>query len=177
MSNDNIESIDGYTYPEKLAFVSKGLMAPEEIGVATAEEAQALQVMPDAPKEAFLGDFCTFEVSEVPLKLRAVWAKQDNKILPFDEEKWMEENKETHVLQGRLRCGNVASMIEQTYSDVVGGFSSMLEGAAVILRKMKEAHDKGEFNPPKDKDPLIKQNEEREIRPSPDSTDGAAGSV
>lgn len=155
---NNPEPNNGYTYPEKLALVSRGLMAPEEVGCATAEEAQALQVMPDPPKQAFLGDYCQFEVSEVPLKLRCLWAKQDSKIINgFDEEDWMEKNKGTHLLQARLRCGNVGTMLEQTYTDVVAGFALMLAAASEVLTKMKESYDKGEMNPPVKEDPLQAQ--------------------
>lgn len=157
MSNP-IEPTDGYTYPEKLALVSNGLMAPETVGCANAEEAQALQVMPDAPKQPHLGDFCTFEVSEVPHKLRALWAKQDSKIInTFDEAAWLETNKDTHLLQARLRCGNVATMIEQTYTDVVLGFAAMLKNAGVLLETMKAQFDTGNFTPPTCKDPLLQQ--------------------
>lgn len=154
MSNE-IEPTNGYTYPEKLSLVANGMMAPEEVGCATIEEAQALTVMPPAPKQAHLGDFCTFEVSEVPHKLRALWAKQESKIInAFDDEAWMEVNKDTHLLQARLRCGNVATMLEQTFADVVLGFASMMDSASKVLLKMKESFDKGEFNPAVSKDPL-----------------------
>lgn len=155
--NDQNVPLDGYTYPEKLMLVSQGLMAPEEIGVATAEEAQALQVMKDPPKQAFLGGYCTFEVSEVPLKLRALWAKQDSKIIPFNDEEWIEANKDTHRLQVRLRCGTVATMLDQTFDSVLGGFVAMLHNAGDLLAKMKETYEKGPVMLKEGKDPLIEQ--------------------
>ncbi len=155
--SEALEPKDGYTYPEKLALASKGLMDPKEVGCATAEEAQNLQVMKDPPKQAFLGDYCTFEVSEVPLKLRALWAKQDSKIINvFDEEKWLEENKGTHRLQARLRCGNVATMMEQTYTDLVGGFIQMLASASTVLEGMYEKYKQQVLTPPVMEDPLAK---------------------
>lgn len=160
MSQDLTLNPEGYTYPEKLAMVSQGLMAPEAVGVSSAEEATQLQVMDAPTKTPFLGDFCTFEVSEVPQKLRALWAKQDRKVIEAGddfEEKWLAENKETHLLQARLRCGNVATMLEQTVTDVVGGFAVMLENAAGVLRQMKERFDKGDFAPPERKDPLLER--------------------
>lgn len=151
----SLEPKDDYTYPEKLDLVSRGMMAPEAVGVASAEEAQKLMVMPDAPKTPKLGDFCTFEVSEVPHKLRMLWAQQDTKIInAFDEEAWQKEFGETHLLQARLRCGNVATMLEQTYTDVVLGFAAMLEGAGQVLSKMKEQFDKGNFARPARKGPV-----------------------
>lgn len=158
MSNDLTIKPDEYTYLEKLSMVSSGLMAPEEIGVASAEKAQALQVMDAPPKIPHLGDFCTFEVSEVPFELRKRWAQQDTKIInAFDEEAWLEQNKGTHLLQARLRCGNVATMLEQTVTDVVVGFATMLANAGMVLNQMKERFDKGDFAPPVRKDPLLEQ--------------------
>lgn len=158
MSNDLTIKPDEYTYPEKLAMVSQGLMAPEEVGVANAEEAQALQVMDAPPKQPHLGDFCTFEVSEVPIELRKLWAKQESKIIiAFDEDAWQAEHGGTHLLQARLRCGNVATMLEQTVTDVVAGFAAMLANAGMVLNQMKERFDKGDFAPPVRKDPLLEQ--------------------
>lgn len=142
MSDTTLAPQDTYTYPEKLQLVARGLMDPKEVGVVSQEEAMGkiLNVVPEEKKAPFLGDFCTFEVSEVPLDLRRHWAKQDTTIVgAFDPETWDAENKNTHRLQARLRCGNINAMLEQTVrDDAVEGFILLLTAGAAALRKMRE---------------------------------------
>lgn len=152
------ENPNDYTYAEKLQLVAQELMDPKEIGITTAEEAQNLIVLKSPGPTPHLGDFCTFEVSEVPHALRAKWAKQDRKLVEVGdnfEADWIEANKDNHLLQARLRCGNVGHMLEQTVSDVVLGFAAMLAQAGGLLELMKKRFDEGNFAPPVKKDPLL----------------------
>lgn len=157
MSNDLTIKTNEYSYAEKLNMVASGQMAPEEIGVATAEDAQKLMVLDAPPPGPHLGDFCTFEVSEVPHALRAKWAKQERKIIEAGdfEADWIEKNKDNHLLQARFRCGNISMMLEQTVTDVVRGFAQMLAQAGGVLDEMKTRYDAGNFTPAQHKDPVL----------------------
>ncbi len=107
-------------YEAKLAMVATGMMDPKEIGLATAEEAQ-LKIMPDPEKVAMLGDFVTFEASEVPLELRAKWDQDQSKIILSKSEAadardaYVEENKDSMLIQCRLRCGTLLGTFQQEY--------------------------------------------------------------
>jgi hypothetical protein len=150
MSNDITKYDDkdkgGYSYAEKLKMVAEEQMDPKEIGLASADDAK-LQIMPDAAPKRQLGDFITFEASAVPLDLRAQWAYSEEKIIPPDKAAWIaewkEKNKDSIVLQSRVRCGTALATAGRTVSDMVLGFCVMLEDAAALIRKEYEEENAG----------------------------------
>ncbi len=107
-------------YEAKLAMVATGMMDPKEIGLATAEEAQ-LKIMPEPDKVAMLGDFVTFEASEVPLELRAKWAQDATNIvlaksdMMDQRDAWVKEHADSMLIQCRLRCGTLLGTFQQEY--------------------------------------------------------------
>lgn len=136
----------GYTYEEKLAQVAMGNMDPKEIGLADAAEAQAL--IGKNPKPRKLGKYITFEASPVPLEIRGEWAYSELTIIPSDKvawiEEWKEKNKDTFNIQFRLHCGNVAYQAGQSFTNEVLGFATLLEEAAIIIRKEYEREKQAE---------------------------------
>lgn len=138
-----------YTKEEKLALVADGLMAPEEVGLVSAEEAH-LQLMPEAEREVVFGNELFLQMGVIPLELRAEWAYDENKIIlaPADKtawiEEWIGENKKTYRIQGGLRCGSLQGKFERTFRDPVIGLAQMLRVAADML----EAKYAGEPSPP-----------------------------
>lgn len=104
----------------KLAMVAAELMDPKEIGLSTAEEAK-LQIMPPAEKVGMLGDFVTFEASEIPLELRAKWAQDADKVILTKSEAvnhrdaWIEAHANSMLIQCRLRCGTILGTFQQEY--------------------------------------------------------------
>lgn len=128
-----------FTPEEKMALVAAGAMAPEEVGLASAEEAQ-LQLAPEA-KEIKFGDEVEFAAGIVPLVLRAQWALKDTKIVlaPADKDAWIEEwiaeNKNSFLIQGRMHCGNAMAQFERTYKDPILGLAAMLRLCAEMLEK------------------------------------------
>lgn len=121
-----------YTQEEKLALVADGLMAPEEAGLASAEEAH-LEIAPeDKPKPDF-GDSIMLQAGVIPIELRAQWAYQETKIIlaPSDKTAWIKdfikENSDTYRVQGAMRCGNLEAKFERTYTDPVLGLASILQ--------------------------------------------------
>lgn len=126
-----------FTPEEKLMLVEKGMMDPKELGLPgrDVEENPNLQVLPDAPKRPVFGTTVLFRAGVVPLKLRALWAKQENKILPFDESGWMEEHKNEFPVQSELHCGNLFGKFAQTFLDPVLGLVQMMRQAADKLEK------------------------------------------
>jgi hypothetical protein len=135
MSNQDPQG-EGFSYDEKLALVANEMMDPAEIGLASAAEAR-LKVMPEPEPQPTLGDPINFRASEVPLQLRALWAKQESKIAPFDEEGWMRENAHTHRIQAELRSGNMVGRLERTVTDPIDGFILLMEDAVEQLKKVR----------------------------------------
>lgn len=126
------ELTENYTPEEKLMLIDKGLMDPKELGLAGAdvEANPQFEVLPDAPKRAVFGTTLLFRAGAVPLELRALWAKQENKIIPFDEEAWKEEHKNEFPIQAELHCGNTLCKFGQSFQDPVLGLVAMLREAA-----------------------------------------------
>jgi hypothetical protein len=132
----------GYSYAEKLEAVAAGNMAPEEIGMASAEEAQ-LQIVPDSKRKPVFGTTMMFRAGVVPLELRAFWAEQEykeaRKIISsetnFDKEAWMEANKNEFPIQGDLICGQAAAKFARKFKDPILGMCEMLRVAATMLEK------------------------------------------
>jgi hypothetical protein len=132
-----------FTYEEKLALVSQGLMDPKEIGVTpvvgeNTDQATIDKTLPDPKKKPELGKYVVFQAAEVPLDLRAEWARMDTKILPFDKEEWKQQHKDEHILQAKCQCGTAAFNIENKVTDVVLGLCNLLEGAAAHIREFYE---------------------------------------
>jgi hypothetical protein len=132
----------GYSYAEKLEAVAAGNMAPEEIGMASAEEAQ-LQIVPDAKRKPVFGTTMMFRAGVIPLELRAFWAEQEykeqRKIISsetnFDKEAWMKANENEFPIQGDLICGQAAAKFGQKFKDPILGMCEMLRKAADMLEK------------------------------------------
>lgn len=132
----------GYSYAEKLEAVAAGNMAPEEIGMASAEEAQ-LQIVPDSKRQPVFGTTMMFRAGVVPLELRAFWAEQEHKqarkIISsdsnFDKEAWMKANANEFPIQGDLICGQAAAKFAQKFKDPILGMCEMLRKAADLLEK------------------------------------------
>jgi|SRR5882724_499092 len=130
----------GYSYAEKLEAVAAGNMAPEEIGLASAEEAQ-LQIVPDEKKKPVFGTTMMFRAGVVPLELRAFWAeqeyKQERKIVSadstFDKDAWMKEHENEFPIQGDLICGQAAAKFSRNFKDPILGMCQMLRVAADML--------------------------------------------
>lgn len=129
---------DTFTEAEKLALVAANMMAPEAVGLTSAEEAQ-LQILPPALKELKLGKGLRLECWVVPAEIRAEWAYTDTKIIlsPAEKANWIEEwlvkNRNTFLVQARLHCGNGHMEFEQLYKDEVLGLAAMLKIASERL--------------------------------------------
>lgn len=127
----------GYSYAEKLALVAQEAMAPEEIGLVSAEQAKDII----EPPKRKLGDFLTFEVSEVPKDLQALWAYQESKIVLDNEAKqaymdnWKKEHEGEIRLQGRVRSGTALAQLDLKVTDKIEGFCLLMEQAAEIVRE------------------------------------------
>jgi hypothetical protein len=125
-----------FTKEEKLALVADELMAPEEVGLTNAKDAE-LQLLPDAkPAAPNFGNEILLQAGVIPLELRAEWAYQDNKIIMAPKDKtewlsdWMVDNHNTYRVQGAIRCGNLEAKFERIYSDPVMGLADALRMAA-----------------------------------------------
>ncbi len=131
----------GFTYLEKLALVAKGQMNPNEIGMASQDDA-IYEITGKKRPDAWLGDWVTFEASIVPLNVRAQWARQALKVVPTDtaqwEADWRAEHKDEHQVQGILKSGSVGAVVDQTYADPILGFAEMLRRAATMLEQRYE---------------------------------------
>lgn len=129
-----------FTKEEKLALVASELMAPEEIGLASAEEAK-LQLMPDAEKQVKFGDIVEFAASVVPLVVRANWALTDTKLVLAPTEKakyiedWIAEHKNEFLIQGKMHCGTAFAQFQRTFKDPILGLSAMLRLCGDMLEK------------------------------------------
>lgn len=126
----------GYGYAEKLALVAKGLMNPNEIGMASADEA-IFEITGTKPPPPFLGDWVTFEASVIPLEVQSKWARQALKVIPTNpaewEAEWREKHKNEFRLQGILRSGSCMAQVDQTYTDPILGMAELMGRAAKIL--------------------------------------------
>lgn len=142
-----------YTQEEKLALVAANMMAPEEVGLTSAEDAQK-QIMPPEKQELKLGKGLRLECWIVPPEIRAEWAYGDTKIIlaPTDKtawiEKWLEDNKNTFLIQARLHCGNGHMEFEQLFKDEVLGLCAMTKTAAEKLEKLYLGNEAVKDNPP-----------------------------
>lgn len=131
-----------FTQEEKLALVADGLMAPEEAGIASAEEAH-LEIEPQAKPKPDFGDTVMLQAGVIPLELRAQWAYQDTKIIlaPADKTQWikdwMKENSNTFKIQCGMRCGNLEAKFQRTYTDPVLGLAAILE---IASRQLEAAY-------------------------------------
>jgi hypothetical protein len=129
-----------YSYEEKLALVANNMMAPEEVGLASAEEA-ILKIEGKEPPKIELGNAVEFAASVVPIELRAQWAYQDTKIVlaPSDKTAWIEnwigEHKNEYLIQGRMHCGTAMAQFQRTFKDPVLGLSQMLALCGTMLEK------------------------------------------
>ncbi len=128
----------GYSYAEKLEQVALGNMAPEEIGMASAEEAQ-IKLVPDSEKKPRLATTLIFRAGSVPIELRLLWAEQEFKksrniisadSAGFDKEAWLKENENIFNVQGDLCCGQARARFGQTFKDPIIGLAMMLRIAA-----------------------------------------------
>lgn len=152
-----------FTQAEKLALVANELMAPEEVGLASAEEAR-LQLLPEAEKEVKFGDIVEFAASVVPLELRANWALQETKIVlaPADKtawiEKWISEHKHDYLIQGQMHCGTAMAQFQRSFKDSILGLAAMLR----LCGDMLEKKYLGEEIPPAVEPQLEKRNESSE---------------
>ena len=135
----------GYSADEKLALVAGGAMDPKEIGLTSTEEAIGKMIAQASPAEKLemtkLADFVVFEASECPLAIRANWALTDMKLVLQGRakdawiEKWIQDNKDTHLIQARMRCGKVTAVLQQKVTDVVLGFAAIMKSVATELEK------------------------------------------
>jgi hypothetical protein len=128
----------GYSYSEKLALVSKGLMDPHEIGMTSQDDAiYEITGLKPPPKVGFLGDWVTFEASVVPLEVRSKWARAEQKVIPPDpkmwEAEWRQEHQKEHQIQGILRSGNVQARVDQIFTDPILGFAELLRRVSDML--------------------------------------------
>lgn len=129
-----------FTQEEKLALVANELMAPEEVGLTSAEEAK-LQLEPETTKEVKFGDIVEFAASVVPLALRAQWALQETKIVlpPTDKDVWIEqwvaEHKNDYLIQGQMHCGTALARFQRSYKDPILGLAAMLRLCGDMLEK------------------------------------------
>jgi len=142
----------GYSYAEKLALVAQDVMDPKEIGLTSRAEAVREITGEEKPSEK-LGDFVTFQVSVVPIELRAHWARQEASILTEGEtareweQKWIEKNKDTYAVQGDVHSGHLHAKFGQTFSDPIKGFCVMLRNVADMLETKYEELKKNDPNP------------------------------
>lgn len=127
-----------FTQEEKMALVADGMMAPETVGLSSAEEAHLTIAPEDKPKPDF-GTTVMLQAGEVPIELRAEWAYQETKIIlaPYDKTKFIQdyikEHSGSHRMQGKMRLGNIEFSFERTYTDPVLGLAGLLEIAAIQL--------------------------------------------
>lgn len=123
-----------YTPQEKLELIARGLMAPEELGLASAEEAQALELEQKGPPPQRFQDYITFEASEVPMELKAKWAQAELKIIPDNVNQWrndwIEKHKNEHTIQARIRCGNALGVLQRTVTEPLRGMILLMREAA-----------------------------------------------
>jgi hypothetical protein len=136
--NDSAE----FTPEEKLALVAANMMDPKEVGLVSAEEAQDKLGLEEPKKELKLGKGLRLECWIVPLEIRAEWGYGDTKIIlaPTDKiawiEKWLEDNRNTFLIQARLHCGNGHMEFEQLFKDEVLGLCAMTKIAAEKLEQL-----------------------------------------
>jgi hypothetical protein len=128
----------GYSYVEKLALVSQGMMDPHEIGMTSADDAiYEITGLKPAPPQQFLGDWVTFEASVIPLEVRAKWARQELKVVPPNKEQWeaewRNEHKNEFQIECRLRSGSVYVIAQQTFTEPILGFAEMLRRMPDLL--------------------------------------------
>lgn len=125
-----------FTRDEKLNLIAEGLMAPEDAGLSSVEQAK-LEIMPDAQPIPQFGDSLRFECGIVPIELRARWAREESTIIPTDisgwEEEWREANKNTFLVQGHMQCGTVGAQFERTYSDPILGLVLTMRRCADMI--------------------------------------------
>lgn len=132
---------EGYTPQEKLQLIAAGNMDPKELGLVSQEEAQ-LQILKKEPAIPVLKDFITFEASEVPLALRAHWARKDLTVIPTNTTVWEADWCETtsdHRVQARIRCGTAMAILDQTFSESLPGMIKLMRDAAQILENQYAA--------------------------------------
>lgn len=128
----------GYSYAEKLAMVSKGMMDPHEIGMTSQDDAiYEITGLKPAPNLPWLGDWVTFEASVVPIEVRAKWARAELKVIPPNpdqwEAEWRSEHKDEYQVQGILRSGNVQARVDQIFTDPILGFAEFLRRVSDML--------------------------------------------
>lgn len=136
-----------FTNEEKLDLIEQGLMDPAEMGLTCRPSelpvvaGEAPRILPPPVSVPKLGNWLTFEASPIPLDVRADWARQDAKIIPFDVEGWKEEHKGEAEIDVILRCGNLQARFRQTVkADALHeGFALMLERGAEALRNFQKA--------------------------------------
>jgi hypothetical protein len=133
---------DKWTPTEILEQVALGNMDPKEAGITgeipiigeTQPDPTKLHVLPDAPPVKVFGDKLELKMAVVPISLRAEWEAQDAVIIPFDKEAWIEKNKNTYRIQGMMAIGSGVLRLDQTFTDPVEGFCTLLEEAAAKMR-------------------------------------------
>jgi hypothetical protein len=133
----------GFSYMDKLVMVSKDMMDPKEIGMTSKDDAiYEITGLKKPPAESYLSDWLTFEVAEVPVAVRARWARQDLKVVPTDkalwESQWAEEHKNEHRLQVVMRSGNIQARLDQTFTDPILGFAELMRQASDMLLQRYE---------------------------------------
>lgn len=120
-----------FTHEEKLALVADGAMAPEEVGLASAEEAK-LQIEPEQKARPNFGNEVFLQAGVVPIELRAEWAYDEMKVQLAPKDKtawiqdWIEKNQKTYRVQASVRSGNIQAKFERTFTDPVLGLAAML---------------------------------------------------
>jgi hypothetical protein len=141
---DKTPSDDKWTPTEILEQVGLGNMDPKEAGITgpipiigqEQPNPANLKVLPQGPPKRVFGDKLEFKASVVPLAIRAEWAAQDAKIIPFDKEDWISKNKHTFRIQAELAIGNGYLRLDQTYTDPVQGLIGiMIEGATAVRKE------------------------------------------
>jgi hypothetical protein len=145
MKKENDPSPDAYTPTEILQQVALGNMSPLDAGITgkipiigEQPDPAKLRVLPQGPPQRVFGDKLEFKASVVPLAIRAEWESQEAKIIPFDKEAWIEENKHTFRVQAECANGNQYLRLDQTYSDPVKGLLDIMEKAAAGMRARSE---------------------------------------
>jgi hypothetical protein len=129
----------GYSYAEKLALASQGLLDPQEIGLPPEDAGikAAQEELHPKPKALKLGDFVTVEASVVPPQIRARWERQDLAVQPDNskawEADWCEQHKNEFAIQGLLTSGFLAAKVGQIFSDPILGFVQLLRNYADLL--------------------------------------------
>ncbi len=150
MKKENDPSPDAYTPTEILQQVALGNMSPLDAGITgkipiigEQPDPTKLRVLPQGPPQRIFGDKLEFKASVVPLAIRAEWEAQEAKIIPFDKEGWIEQNKSTFRVQAECAIGNGYLRLDQTYSDPVAGIIAIMEEAAAAVRKEYETLNAG----------------------------------